>query len=68
MAIIDCLGIVEGIACPHYDEEKEREPFVKKLVKNKKINSCICIEGNCALHIENNSKYKSINFVKIKNH
>ena len=28
LAIIDCLGIVEGIACPHFDEEKEREPYV----------------------------------------
>jgi len=24
LAIIDCLGIVDGIACPHFDEEKER--------------------------------------------
>ena len=24
LTIIDCLGIVGGIACPHFDEEKER--------------------------------------------
>ena len=28
LEIIDCLGMVKGIACPHYDEEKERKPFV----------------------------------------
>ena len=28
LEIIDCLGIVNGTACPHYDEEKERYPFV----------------------------------------
>ncbi len=60
--IIDCLGFVEGIACPHFDEEKEREPYVKKILTNNIINSCICIEGNCALHIKNNDKYESISF------
>ena len=56
------MGITKGIACPHYDEEKEREPFVKKIIKNQRIHSCICIEGNSALHIKNDSNYVSINF------
>ena len=56
------MGIVKGNACPHYDEEKEREPFVNKIIKSQRIDSCICIEGNCALHIKNDSKYESINF------
>ena len=42
--------------------KKEREPFVKKIIKNQKIDSCICIEGNCALHIKNDFNYESINF------
>ena len=62
LEIIDCLGIVPGIACPHYDEEKEREPFVKEIIKSQRINSCICIEGCSALHIKNNIYYESINF------
>ena len=66
LEIIDCLGIVKGIACPHYDEEKEREPFVNKIIKSKEIDSCICIEGNCALHIRNEDNYSSINFGKEK--
>ena len=37
LEIIDCLGLVEGIACPHYDEEKEREPFVNEVINNKII-------------------------------
>ena len=60
--IINCLGLVNGIACPHFDEEKEREPYVNSLLKRKIIKSCICIEGNCALHIKNGSEYKSIDF------
>ena len=62
LEIINCLGLINGIACPHYDEEKEREPFVEELIKINRINSCICIEGNCALHIKNDFDYKSINF------
>ena len=62
LEIINCLGLLNGVACPHFDEEKEREPFVNEIIKNNKINSCICIEGNCALHINNDHNYKSINF------
>ena len=66
LAIIDCLGIVDGIACPHFDEEKEREPYVLGLIEKQFIKSCICIEGNCALHIQNDVKYSSIDFLKDK--
>ena len=65
--IIDCLGIVDGIACPHFDEEKEREPYVNHLIQREIIESCICIEGNCALHIKNDFEYTSIDFGNGKN-
>ena len=65
--IIDCLGIVDGIACPHFDEEKEREPFVNDVIQREIIQSCICIEGNCALHIKNDFEYSSIDFGQGKN-
>ena len=60
--IIDCLGLVEGISCPHFDEEKEREPYVNYVIQREIIKSCICIEGNCALHIKNDFEYSSIDF------
>ena len=60
--IIDCLGIVDGIACPHFDEENEREPYVNDVINREIIKSCICIEGNCALHIKNDFEYSSIDF------
>ena len=65
LEIIDCLGLIEGTACPHFDEEKEREPYVKEVIETKKIKSCICIEGNSALHIKNNN-FNTINFGKDK--
>jgi len=60
--IINCLGMVEGTACPHFDEEKEREPYVNEVIQREIIESCICIEGNCALHIKNDFEYSSIDF------
>ena len=62
LTIIDCLGIVGGLACPHFDEEKEREPYVNDVINREIIKSCICIEGNCAIHIKNNNEYSSIDF------
>ena len=62
LSIINCLGIVNGIACPHFDEEKDREPYVNDVIKKGIIKSCICIEGNCALHIKNDFQYSSIDF------
>ena len=66
LTIIDCLGIVGGIACPHFDEEKEREPYVNDVINREIIKSCICIEGNCALHVKNNIEYSSIDFGNCK--
>ena len=34
---------------------------------NQIIESCICIEGNCALHIKNDFDYSSIDFGNGKN-
>ena len=62
LQIINCMGFLKGIACPHFDEEKEREPYVNQLLRNEVINSCICIEGFSALHIFNDNNFKTINF------
>ena len=62
LEILNCLGFVKGIACPHFDEEKEREPYVKKLINTQLIKSCLCIEGYSALHITNEEDLKSVNF------
>jgi len=62
LSLIHCLGIVDGIACPHFDEEREREPYVNDVINREIIKSCICIEGNCALHIKNDFEFTSIDF------
>ena len=64
---MDCLGFVNGICCPHYDEEPARRPFVEKALKDNLIDHCLSVEGNCALHLKNDKPHKSINFGKNKN-
>ena len=63
-SILSCLNFVNGICCPHYDEEPERIPYVEKILKNNEINTCFAIEGFCALHLINDEPKYSINFVK----
>ena len=62
LKVIKCLGFIKGLACPHFDEEKERKPYVKHLINKKYFNSCICIEGDSAVHIINEKINKTIDF------
>ena len=67
LQIIPCLDFVEGTCCPHYDEEPSRIPFVKKVLKEKRINKCISIEGGSALHLINGKPFKNLSFYNNKN-
>ena len=53
--------------CPHYDGEKDRRPSVHEFINDKKIESCIAVEDESAVHYKNNEFYKSISFGKDKN-
>ena len=67
LAVMECLGFIDGVCCPHYDEEPERRPFVRKMLKENIITNCLSIEGNSALHIKNDIPFAAINFGKNKN-
>ena len=67
LAIMDCLGFVDGVCCPHYDEEPARRPYVKAKLDRADFDECIGVEGNAALHIINEESYKSVNFGVNKN-
>tara|TARA_B100000963_G_C22598573_1_gene659115 strand:- start:422 stop:1120 length:699 start_codon:yes stop_codon:yes gene_type:complete len=67
LAVMDCMGFIDGICCPHYDEEPERRPFVKRALGNKSIDHCLSVEGNCALHLKDGIPFKAINFGSNKN-
>ena len=67
LKVIDCLGFLEGNYCPHYDEEPQRRPSVKKFLEEGTFNSCYASEGNAALHVKNNNDFISVDFGDDKN-
>ena len=67
LKVLDCMGVLKGTCCPHYDGEANRKPYVENFLKNKKIENCLCIEDGAAVHYENEALKTSISFYKNKN-
>ena len=61
-ATLDCLNFVDGVCCPHYDEEPERIPYVKEILVNKEIRACYAIEGYAALHLIDDKPKSNVSF------
>jgi len=66
LKMMPCLNFVKGTCCPHYDEEPERKPAVKKLLLTNKIKNVYAVDGGAALHIKNEKIFKSVIFKKNK--
>lgn len=64
---MDCLGFIDGMACPHYQEEKDRRPSVHKLLKNKNTIPGYAIDGGAAVHFKKGEYYKSLQFYSNSN-
>jgi|TARA_B110000438_G_scaffold145219_1_gene139790 aminopeptidase N len=67
LRVMDCLGFVKGVCCPHFDEESERRPFLHKSIKEKSLESCHAIDGGCALHFIDGKAKEAISFSVGKN-
>jgi aminopeptidase N len=66
LKVMPCMNFIKGTCCPHYDEEPERKPTVKKLILSKKLKNVLAIDGGAALHIKNDTQFKSVIFKKDK--
>ena len=62
--VIDCLGMLEGGCCPHYNSEKNRRPSVHKFIKENKLSSVYALEDGAAIHFKDNEPYKNISFIE----
>ena len=62
LKIMPCLNFIKGTCCPHYDEEPERRPAVKKLLQNNKTKDIFAVDGGAALHIKDEKIFKSVVF------
>ena len=67
LRVLDCMGILEGVCCPHYDGEVNRRPSVENFLKTNEIDSCFCIEDGAAIHYHNNRFKTAVAFYKNKN-
>jgi aminopeptidase N len=66
LKIISCLNFIKGTCCPHYDEEPERKPAVKKFLMSGKIKDVYTVDGGVALHNKDEKDFKSVVFRKDK--
>jgi len=62
LKIMPCLNFIKGTCCPHYDEEPERRPAVKKLLLSNKTKDVFAVDGGAALHIKDEKIFKSVVF------
>ena len=65
--VLDCLGLIDSMACPHYQEEKERRPTVHEFLLKDKIKSCYAIDGGAAIHFFDGNYKDSLQFYKNSN-
>ena len=64
LKVLDCLDILPGCCCPHYDGEKDRRPSVLEFINSGTIDSCLAIEDGAAVHYRNDKLINSIAFYK----
>ena len=50
---LDCVGLLDGSCCPHYDGEPERRPAYHALVKQGALKEGIAIDDRVAAHFKN---------------
>ena len=67
LQVLDCMDILDGVCCPHYDGEANRSPSVERFLKNKDIEHCLCIEDGAAVHYQNETLKTAVSFYKDKN-
>ncbi len=64
LSILDCLGFIDEVNCPHYYGEKDRQPSVHNFINEDKIKSCYASEDGSALHYKDGKLIGSIAFYK----
>ena len=67
LRVIDCMSILNGCCCPHYDGEKNRRPSVENFLKENIISSCLAIEDGSAVHFKDSKFHSAVSFYKNKN-
>ena len=64
LSILDCLGFIKEVNCPHYNSERNRKSSVYEFINENKFQSCYASEDGSALHYQGNKLIGSISFYK----
>ena len=59
---MNSLGFIDGMACPHYQEEKDRRPSVHAMLKKGHCLPGYAIDGGAAVHFIGSKYHKSLQF------
>lgn len=57
---LDCLGLLRGSNCPHYDGENKRRPSYHQLILEGKIKEGFGVDDGVALHFVNETLSKTV--------
>lgn len=52
LSIVQCLGLLQGSHCPHYDKEPERRPLYLKLVGSGALKPGYACDNDAGLYFE----------------
>lgn len=57
---INCLGILKGSNCPHFDGEPKRRTVFRKLIQLGQLENGVATDDGCALHFIDEELFKII--------
>lgn len=58
---LDCLGLLSGSCCPHYDGESERRPAYQRLIATDEISPGYGLDDGAALHFVDQALKGAVN-------
>ncbi len=66
LGVLDCMGILKGSCCPHYDDEAERRPAYLKFVQSEEALPGIALAQDAAAHYIDGDLHKIVTGAKNK--
>ena len=64
LSVLDCMGLVKGNCCPHYNGEKDRKPSLEKFLADSLLSSCYAIDDGAAIHYREGKIFRAVSFFK----
>lgn len=57
---LDCMGMLSGSCCPHYDGEAERRPAYHAFVQNRHLQAGYAIDDGAAVHFRDGVLFRTV--------